>query len=78
MDEILTSPKNYVGIIDDEGNVLQFYVQSEGRILAEIPVASRQGSYGVALSLPGCLELAGALSGTIKHTDDPHFKFRIW
>ena len=60
--EVPGQAKNFIGFTDSENTVIQFYVDSPGKIWVEIPSASEKGSYGTHLNLEQYLKLVAELS----------------
>ncbi len=79
MSEMLINDNNFFGIIGENNEALQFYVDEINSIRAEIPVPSKKGSYRKKdLSLNNCLELVQRLNGDFTNEDYPDFKFESW
>lgn len=66
MDCVLHMPDNFLGIVNDKNQTLQFMVKKDKTILIDIPILKNgeySGSKQKDTALPECLELVKSLKG---------------
>lgn len=78
MSEVLVHPHNFIGLIDAEGETLQFYVNDDLSVLIDFIVKDRQGSLQVDATLAQCLALIGTVGPSLKALAIPGAKFTAW
>jgi uncharacterized UPF0160 family protein len=57
MQSVLIRPDNFLGIVDRNDRTLQFIVNSDNSLDADIPVPEQKGSYGKRLSLQEAIKI---------------------
>jgi hypothetical protein len=76
---IVGHEKNFVGFIDDEKTVLQFYVESNDKIWVEIPAVKEQGSYGAYISDKQMYEVFEDFKQPyVNYKDELNLMFQAW
>lgn len=78
MREVLVHPRNFVGLIDAEGQTLQFYVNDDLSVLIDFIVEDRQGSLQVDATLAQCLALIATVGPSLKALAIPGATFNAW
>lgn len=78
MDEVLVHPHNFVGLIDADGETLQFYVNDDLSVLIDFIVKDRQGSLQVDATLAQCLALITGTGPSLKALTIPGAVFTAW
>ncbi len=66
MQEILNSPDNFLGIVDQKEQTLQFMVNDDQTILVDIPMPEMKGSYQKNVDLEGAVRLVKKLGNIIQ------------
>ena len=69
---------NFLGIIDSNNVTLQFRVDTESRIWAEIPIPEKKGSYGAKIEYHEVVTILKDLDGYIDKNSYSNFEFTSW
>ncbi len=77
MSEMLKDSNNFFGIVGENDETLQFYVDKPNSVRAEIPDSTKKGSYRKYLSLKDCLKIVQSLKGNFVKEDFPEFEFEV-
>ena len=78
MDRVLREPGHFLGVIDDEGGILQFLVHDDESIGVEIPDPGRRGHYGKRADLEECKRLISSDVGLFRPTSVAGLRFEKW
>jgi len=75
---VLGYPRNLLGIIDDKGNSLQFFVQPDNRIELNLSVPEEFGSYTRQVDQRECYTLVKTACRYIEHMPVGEVEFSGW
>jgi hypothetical protein len=78
MREILTAPRNYVGLTDQFDVSLQFMVNDDGSIHIDRPMPKQKGSMTKRTTLEESVRLVQNLGPSLAECDIPGFVFEAW
>lgn len=78
MNDVLVAEDNFLGLIDDEDNMLQFMVEEDGSILIDLPNNEQKGSLSKTATLAECVEMVKAIQETIAFEDIDGLVFKAW
>ena len=78
MEEVLAEPGNFLGVMDEQGGILQFLVDEQGTIGVEIPDPPRRGHYGKQASLTECKQLLHDADGRFHWDAFDGLTFEKW
>jgi len=76
--QILREPHDFIGFIDQDENVLQFYYEQTGDIWVEHPSQTDKGSYGKLIHIDEVESLLISLPEQFSKTCIPDLKFQAW
>ena len=75
---ILVHPKNFLGLIDQFDETLQFYVNEDRSILIEFIVKGQHGALQKKASLDWAVALALSASPSLAQLSIPEASFKAW
>jgi predicted acetyltransferase len=78
LDQVLAQPGNFLGLIDEQGGILQFLVDEDGHIGVEIPDPARRGHYGKRATLTECKQLVAEADGRFHWDAVDGLQFEKW
>ena len=78
MDCVLHMPRNFIGVIGENGTTLQFVVNDDKTIDIDVPVPADRGSYVKTTDLQECLEIVRNLGDTVNAEGIDGLDFKSW
>jgi hypothetical protein len=78
MDCVLHMPRNFIGVIDENGVTLQFMVNDDRTIHVDLPVPAKRGSYVKTAHLSECLNMVRRIGDSIKMDEIDGMAFQAW
>ena len=78
MDQVLVGDENFLGVVDADGNTLQFAANDDGSIWMEIPSPSEGGSYGRSSNLEDCKKALQEAEGQFTPKSVKGLEFQKW
>ena len=76
--ERLVANGDYLGLIDDQDQVLQIAREAGDRYWVELPLDAARASYGCYLDLAGLKELLDTLPKRFERSAFPELQYRPW
>ena len=78
MKAMLKDEDNFIGLIDENNQMLQFMVEGDGAICVDVPMHDRKGSLTKSADLNEAIEIVLGLKGQIIWEEIDGLEFKPW